>query len=97
MDKSITELLKLLAFMNKNPSLHIEISGHTDNVGSVEYNQNLSNKRAKSVYDYLIENGIGKDRLSFIGFGESQPINSNETDKGKAENRRTEVKILSSE
>ncbi len=95
-DKSVAELTKLLEFMNNNPSLKIEISGHTDNVGTTEYNIELSNNRAKSVYNYLIENGINQERLTYKGYGETQPISTNETELGKAENRRTEMKILSS-
>lgn len=95
-DKSVSELTKLIEFLNQNPGLKIEISGHTDNVGTNEYNLKLSNNRAKSVYNYLIANKINKERLSYIGYGELQPINTNETTEGKADNRRTEIKILSS-
>ncbi|MDA3954205.1 MAG: OmpA family protein [Bacteroidales bacterium] len=95
-DKSIAELTILFEFMNKNAGLKIEISGHTDNTGNSEYNLNLSNNRAKSVYNYLIKNGIPVERLSYIGYGESQPLSSNKTEFGKAENRRTEIKITSS-
>ncbi|NOQ26289.1 MAG: OmpA family protein [Bacteroidales bacterium] len=97
MDKSVAELTKLLEFMNKNIGLKIEISGHTDNIGTSEYNINLSNNRAKSVYDYLVEKGISAKRLSFKGYGESQPLSTNETESGKSENRRTEIKIISSD
>lgn len=96
-DKSIAELTKLTDFLNHNPGLKIEISGHTDNVGTSEYNLNLSKNRAKSVYNYLIEKGIKSERLTYKGYGESQAINTNETVEGRAENRRTEIKILSSE
>jgi outer membrane protein OmpA-like peptidoglycan-associated protein/tetratricopeptide (TPR) repeat protein len=96
MDKSIVELTKLLEFMNNNQNLKIEISGHTDDIGSTDYNHALSNNRAKSVYNYLVEKGISVERLAFIGYGETQPISSNETELGKAENRRTEIKIISS-
>lgn len=95
-DKSVAELTKLIDFLNHNPGLKIEISGHTDNTGTSEYNLNLSNNRAKSVYNYLINNGIKSERLNYIGYGESQAVNTNETIEGRAENRRTEIKILSS-
>ncbi len=94
-DKSIAELTKLLEFMNNNPGLKIEISGHTDNVGTTEYNKELSNNRAKSVYNYLIENGINPEKLTYKGYGESEPVSTNETELEKAKNRRTEIKILS--
>lgn len=97
LDKSIVELTKLLEFMNNNLGLKIEISGHTDNIGTSEYNLSLSNNRAKSVYDYLVEKGISAERLSFKGYGESQPLSTNETESGKSENRRTEIKIISSD
>ncbi|HAF27464.1 MAG TPA: hypothetical protein DCG75_00310 [Bacteroidales bacterium] len=95
-DKSVAELTKLIDFLNHNPGLKIEISGHTDNVGTVDYNLGLSKNRAKSVYHYLTENGINPERLSYKGYGESQAISSNETIEGRADNRRTEIKILSS-
>ncbi|HAN18197.1 MAG: hypothetical protein A2X13_07560 [Bacteroidetes bacterium GWC2_33_15] len=93
-DKSITELTKLLDFLNNNPALNIEISGHTDNSGSNEYNVTLSEKRALSVVNYLIKNNISKTRLSYKGYGESQPVGSNDTENGRANNRRTEIMIL---
>ncbi|HVS91542.1 MAG TPA: OmpA family protein [Mucilaginibacter sp.] len=93
--ESKPELQKLIDFLTVNPSIHIEISGHTDNVGTVQSNQVLSENRAKAVYQYLVNNGISADRLSYKGYGETQPIASNDTDEGKAKNRRTEFKIVS--
>ena len=87
------ELRKLLAFLNNNPQLKIEIQGHTDNTGDTEKNQVLSEKRAKSVVDYLMNNGINKNRLQARGFGEQQPVAANETEEGKKLNRRTTIKI----
>lgn len=95
-EKSVVELTKLIDFLNHNPRLKIEISGHTDNIGTSDYNLVLSNNRAKSVFDYLIKNGIKPERLSYKGYGESQAISSNETEEGRADNRRTEIKILAS-
>ncbi len=91
---SENELAKLIEFLKNNPERKIEISGHTDNVGSAEHNRVLSENRAKSVYNYLIEKGIDQDKLTYKGYGDTQPITSNETDKGKAQNRRTEFKII---
>lgn len=92
--ESITELLKLKEFLLQNPSIKIEIGGHTDNVGADVYNNELSSKRAKSVYDFLIQNKIDKARLTYRGYGLSSPLKSNETAEGRALNRRTEFRIL---
>ncbi len=75
--------------------MKIEISGHTDDKGSGEYNQKLSENRAKAVVDYLVENGINKERMQFKGVGETNPIATNETEEGQQLNRRIEFKILS--
>lgn len=91
--ESKSELEKLLSFLQQNSEIKIEIGGHTDNVGSSAHNKTLSTNRAKSVYDYLVKNGINADRLSFVGYGDSQPIASNDTDSGRALNRRTEFKV----
>lgn len=92
-DISKLELDKLVALLNKNTEIQIEIGGHTDNKGTKEYNQKLSENRAKSVYDYLIEKGISASRLSYKGYNFSEPIASNDTEEGRAKNRRTEFKI----
>lgn len=94
-ETSYPELSKLILFLENNPKLKVEISGHTDNVGSREYNQELSDKRAQSIFNYLQQEGIENDRLQFKGLGFDEPIDSNETEEGRANNRRTEVKILS--
>lgn len=94
-DKSVSELNKLVMLLNNNPTIKIEISGHTDNKGSFEYNKTLSHNRAKSVMDYLINQGISKLRLTFAGYSFSKPIATNDTDEGRALNRRTEFKITS--
>jgi len=92
--ESETELNKIIEFMNQNSSLKVEISGHTDTVGNAQYNQVLSEKRAKSVVDYLSSKGIAQSRLSFKGYGSSVPIATNDTEEGRSVNRRTELKII---
>ncbi len=79
----------LIDFLNDNPNIHIEIQGHTDNIGKYEDNLTLSNNRAKAVYDYLIENFIDSNRLSFKGYADKNPIADNKTEEGRALNRRT--------
>lgn len=92
---STVELDKLVAFMNNNPTIQIEIGGHTDNIGKSEDNQLLSENRAKAVRQYLIDHTISSERISYNGYAETQPIATNETPEGRAQNRRTEFKILS--
>ena len=91
---SESELQKLISFMNSNPKIKIEISGHTDNVGKPSYNLDLSLRRAKAVYNYLISKGIVSTKLTYKGYGETQPVAKNETEEGRAQNRRTEMKIV---
>lgn len=91
--ESRVELDKLVDLLKKNPSMKIEISGHTDNVGSKESNLKLSDNRAKSVSTYLTGKGIVADRLSTKGYGDSKPIDDNTTEQGRANNRRTEFKV----
>ncbi|MDB4924239.1 OmpA family protein [Mucilaginibacter sp.] len=91
--ESRSELQKLMEFLALNPTVHIEVSGHTDNVGNDELNQKLSENRAKSVYDYLISRKVDPARLVYKGYGKTQPIAPNLTDEDRAKNRRTEFKI----
>ncbi len=91
---SETELQNLLKLLNDIPTLKIEVSGHTDNVGSAKKNQILSKKRAQAVVNYLIKHGIAKNRLISKGYGFTQPIASNKTKAGRQQNRRTEFKVL---
>ena len=93
--ESKTELERLISLLNELPNLRIEISGHTDNIGSAQYNKSLSERRAKAVVDYLIENGINSSRLTFKGSGFDNPIAPNDTEEGRQQNRRTEFKIIS--
>ncbi len=92
--ESEVELQKLLQFLNENDQIKIQLLGYTDNVGSPAYNQKLSMQRAQEVYQYLINAGIPANRLSFKGEGMNDPIESNETEAGRATNRRTELKII---
>jgi outer membrane protein OmpA-like peptidoglycan-associated protein len=92
--ESQAELNKIIEFLNSNPSVQIEISGHTDNIGNSQYNQVLSEKRAKSVVDYLAGKGIQINRLSFKGYGSSVPKTGNDTEEGRSINRRTELRIV---
>jgi outer membrane protein OmpA-like peptidoglycan-associated protein len=92
--ESKSELNKLIGFLNNNPSMKIEIGGHTDNTGAKEKNTTLSEIRAKAVYDYLVLNGIQAARLSFKGYAETLPVADNKTEAGRKQNRRTEFKIL---
>lgn len=91
--ESRIELNKLIEFLEQNPAISIEISGHTDSVGGAEYNQELSDNRAKAVYDYLVEHGIDSSRMTYKGYGLNLPVDTNETSEGRARNRRTEFKI----
>ncbi len=92
--RSKVELDKLYDLLVQNPELKIQINGHTDNVGSVQSNKELSMNRAKAVYDYLVEKGINPSRLRYKGFGESKPVISNDTEEGRRLNRRTEFQII---
>lgn len=94
---SYVELEKLLRFLKENDKLTIEIAGHTDATGDEAFNKQLSLQRANAVANYLIENGISKPRLLVKGYGSSRPIADNDTEAGKAMNRRTEMKITAIE
>lgn len=87
------ELDKLVQLLNENPSLKIEIGGHTDNAGKPADNQTLSNNRAKAVVNYLTSKGVAAARLVAKGYGETKPVTDNTTEEGRAKNRRTEMKI----
>lgn len=89
------ELNKLIELLQENPTLIIEVGGHTDNTGNPNDNIQLSTKRAKAVVDYLVNNGITPNRLQYKGYGAAVPIADNKTEAGRAKNRRTEFKIIS--
>lgn len=91
---SFYELNRLVDLLKAHPAMRIEIGGHTDSTGSKDYNLSLSEKRAKAVYQYLLERGISSSRLTFKGYGDNQPIFDNDTEFGRSQNRRTEFKIL---
>ena len=91
--ESFAELNTLVKLLNENPSLKVEIEGHTDNVGSEQYNNNLSQKRADAVKNYLVEKGIAESRLKSRGYGFTKPIADNSTEEGRAKNRRTQIRI----
>jgi outer membrane protein OmpA-like peptidoglycan-associated protein/tetratricopeptide (TPR) repeat protein len=92
--ESITELDNVVRLMNENPNMKILISGYTDNVGKPEDNLALSKGRAVGVINYLISKGINNNRLSFKGFGETNPVGDNSTEQGRALNRRTELSVV---
>jgi len=92
--ESEVELGKLIAFLKNNPTIKIEISGHTDNQGTPQSNIILSENRAKAVYNYLIAHSIDANRLTYKGYGQTRPIATNDTPEGRQLNRRTEIKII---
>ncbi len=92
--ESKVELDKLIKLLDKNKTMKIEISGHTDNVGDANFNLKLSENRASAVYNYLLEQKIAPERLTFKGYGQTQPIADNSTEEGKSLNRRTEFMVI---
>jgi len=92
--QSKAELRNLIKFLNQNPEVVIEIGGHTDITGNEAHNDSLSESRARVVYQHLIDNGIGKERLSYKGYSSTMPVTTNDSDTGRALNRRTEFKVI---
>lgn len=92
--ESFPELNRLSGFLKKYSELKVEISGHTDNTGSASYNKELSEKRAQSVADYLFKKGIPHDAISVSGYGAEKPVADNDTEQGRAKNRRVEFKVI---
>lgn len=80
-------------FLKETPNATVKVEGHTDNIGTKEYNQNLSERRAKSVANYLINKGVDSSKITTEGFGYSKPLATNKTKEGRAQNRRTELKF----
>ncbi len=94
MPRAVIQLNELLAFLKEYPNVEIEIRGHTDNVGTPNYNQDLSKRRAAAVAWFLKRRGISSNRLKTFGFGATQPVSPNETSVGRSENRRVEIKVI---
>jgi outer membrane protein OmpA-like peptidoglycan-associated protein len=92
--ESTVELKKVVRLLQTNPEIKIEIGGHTDNTGNLDYNQKLSESRAKAVVDYLISTSVKADRMVSKGYGMNIPVATNDTEEGRAQNRRTELKII---
>lgn len=92
--ESFEELDNVVKFLSDNPSVEIELAGHTDNIGDDNYNLKLSQERAESVKNYLTGKGIAGSRLIAKGYGESRPIATNQTEQGRDQNRRVEFTIL---
>jgi len=88
-------LNQVLRFLESNPSVRLEISGHTDNTGSLRINQKLSRDRAAAVVLYLVQKGISHERLESRGYADTQPVATNNTSQGRQQNRRVEFKVLS--
>lgn len=93
-NKSLAVLDAFIEFLIENPFIRLKLSGHTDSIGDFDLNMRLSENRAKAVYDYLISKGIQPGRLQYKGFGDTKPVDTNETAEGRARNRRTEFKII---
>lgn len=87
---SYSEIDKVVKILQENPQYKIEISGYTDNIGNKSYNLKLSEKRAKSVMEYIVAKGVDKDRITSVGYGSQMPIATNATEEGRQKNRRVE-------
>jgi len=90
--EAVAELNKAIKIMQENPSLKVELAGHTDSIGTEEYNINLGGERAVAVYDYFISKGLTDDRLLVRSYGEGTPVAANNTDEGRAKNRRVDIR-----
>ncbi|MDP4131652.1 MAG: OmpA family protein, partial [Bacteroidota bacterium] len=91
---SQVELGEVIRLLNENPQVSVQINGHTDNVGKEADNLLLSENRAKAVVNYLKSKGVDGKRLSFKGYGDTEPVSSNDTEEGRGKNRRTELKVI---
>ncbi len=92
--ESMPELERLLRLLRQNPNIRIRFSGHTDNIGGDKYNQVLSERRARAVYEWLRQQGIHPIQMEYIGYGKSRPIASNATEEGRSLNRRIEMEVV---
>ena len=93
-DQAKGPLYTVVMWLKENPNAKVEVSGHTDNVGSAASNQKLSEARAKAVYDYFVANGVSAERLSYVGYGMNRPIAPNDTPEGRQQNRRVELNLV---
>ena len=91
--ESKTELEKIVAFMQANPSAEIELSGHTSSEGEYAMNKSLSYKRVKACKDYIVSKGISESRIMAVGFGPDKPVAPNDTESNRAKNRRVEMRV----
>lgn len=96
-DASRSSLRNFATTLKNNPDTDIKVVGYTDNTGAVDYNQTLSEKRAQSVYDYLMQQGVSSDRMEYEGKGVHDPVADNTTPEGRSLNRRVEILILANE
>lgn len=87
-DRNRQDLDQIAEFMSEHQDATVRLEGYTDSRGAMEYNQRLSERRAKSVHDYLVAQGVSSDRIETVGFGETRPVATNETDQGRQRNRR---------
>ena len=94
--ESLIEIEKFSNYLILNNTLIVEISGHTDNIGSAEYNYQLSKNRAKSVYEALVFFGVNPSQLAYQGYGYDFPVSTEDTEENRLKNRRTEIKIIGS-
>ena len=92
--QSFEALDKFAELLQKNPTVRIEVSGHTDNTGSASLNKKLSKDRALTVKNYLVNKGIEDERITYAGYGFEQPIAPNDTPEGREQNRRVEIKVI---
>jgi OOP family OmpA-OmpF porin len=92
--ESFPELNRLVDLLKEQPSIKVEVSGHTDNIGTEQYNAGLSRRRADKVSQYLIRKGVSHDRITITSYGESRPVETNDTEEGRRKNRRVEFTIL---
>ena len=92
---SAVDLDRAVAWLKENPTVKVELAGHTDNVGAKDYNKKLSRERAQAVLDYMVSKGVSPQRLNAQGYGMEQPVTTNDTDEGRAQNRRVEFRVVS--
>ena len=85
---------ELAIYLNKNKDYRVHLIGYTDNIGTIDYNQKLSEQRAKTVKKLLLENGVEEDRINYIGNNYDNPLAKNESEHGRAKNRRVEIVVL---